>query len=242
MNISRKLLEVSPRFHDGFRNLKHRIKSPNHLHGLLKGILSQRKGWTFFQAGANDGVLDDPYREFILTQRAEGVLVEPWPNFFQKLKTNYAYSASRLCFLNAAVSYPAERMTFYSLDPQKSDACGLVASAVGLETGLDRAPLEALLKKHGIKEDIIISRKIQGYPIEDLIDIAGYSSVDVLFLDLEGYESVVLQSYDDLILKPKIISFESKHLSNKDDIFRILESRGFKLLHAAKDTVAIREW
>lgn len=242
MSITNKLLDLSPRLHDGFRNLKHKVASPNHLHKLLQDILSQRQGWTFFQAGANDGVLDDPYREFILSQRAEGVLVEPWPNFYQKLKRNYAYSATRLCFLNAAVSYPAERMTFYSLDPIKSEACGLVASAVGLETGLERAPLEALLKKRGINEDIIVSRKVQGYPIEDLIDMAGYRSVDVLFLDLEGYESVVLKNYDDEVLKPKVISFESKHLFNKDDIFRLLENRGFKLLHAAKDTVAVRGW
>lgn len=242
MNYTNYLLKYSPKLHNILRVLKHKVGSPNELHRLLSRILLQKKGWTFLQAGANDGVLDDPYREFILRQDAPGILVEPWNPFFHDLRYNYRHASHRLTFLNAAVTYPSGKLTFYSIDTEKATKLGLDASIAGMETGLDRRPLELLLQKQGIVDDIIISRDVLGLRIEEMIEISGYHKVDVLFLDLEGYEKVVLREYDDDRLKPKVISFESKHLEDKEDIFKSLQRRGFKLFHAAKDTVAVRDW
>lgn len=235
------LLRYSPLTYDISRGAKHRLRSPNQLHRQLRDILSKRRGWSFFQAGANDGVLDDPYREFIFNQGAHGVLVEPWLEFFTELRANYKHISHRLSFLNAAVSYPAQDLTFFNLNAERASALGLAPSAQGM-TGMERAPLERLLKKHGITEDIIISRTVRGYTIETLLKLAGYDRVDVLFLDLEGYEETVLSSYDDERLQPKVLGFESKHLKEKQMVFSQLEKRGFTLVHGEKDTLALRDW
>ena len=59
----------------------------------------------FVEIGAYDGIAGDPIRRLILTNPGwKGVLVEPQPDAFRKLKQNYAGEVSRLHVLNAAIS------------------------------------------------------------------------------------------------------------------------------------------
>ncbi len=53
---------------------------------LLKEQLSRSEPFFFIQVGANDGVLDDPIRALILEYRLAGLLIEPLPDIFEKLK------------------------------------------------------------------------------------------------------------------------------------------------------------
>lgn len=46
----------------------------------------------FIQIGANDGLRNDPVREFIIRDRWQGILVEPLPAVFAMLQHNYAYA------------------------------------------------------------------------------------------------------------------------------------------------------
>src|SRR5262245_11123069 len=60
---------------------------------------------TFLQVGANDGLRNDPIREFVVRDRWSGLLVEPLPDVFEMLQRNYRHvQGGRLVFVNAAVS------------------------------------------------------------------------------------------------------------------------------------------
>src|SRR5262245_60660582 len=60
---------------------------------------------TFVQIGANDGLRNDPIREFVIGHEWSGIFVEPLPNVFELLKHNYRRVRDRkLVFVNAAIS------------------------------------------------------------------------------------------------------------------------------------------
>ena len=66
---------------------------------------------TLVQIGANDGIVDDPLREFLLRGLWRGVLVEPVPYLFERLRRNYS-SRPDLAFANVAIASQRGHMPF----------------------------------------------------------------------------------------------------------------------------------
>src|SRR5438046_1263614 len=59
---------------------------------------------TFIQVGASDGMMNDPIREFVVSGRWRGLLVEPVPHSYKQLVHNYSHvRGGRLKLLNRAV-------------------------------------------------------------------------------------------------------------------------------------------
>ena len=54
----------------------------------------------FIQVGANDGEYADPLHSFIVNYPWHGILVEPQPDIFARLRKNYAAMKNRLIFEN----------------------------------------------------------------------------------------------------------------------------------------------
>src|SRR6266700_5808911 len=84
-----------------------------------------RGGPVFFvQIGANDGMHGDPLRSLILKHASwGGILVEPVPYAFERLKKNYA-GRSNLHFENVAVSDCAGFMPFYYVSEAALNSIG----------------------------------------------------------------------------------------------------------------------
>src|SRR4051812_34422848 len=72
---------------------------------LLKMVLSGGKtqDFTFIQIGANDGVSNDPIRRYVVEYGFKGVLIEPQPDVFTRLKANYS-GMPGITFENAAIA------------------------------------------------------------------------------------------------------------------------------------------
>jgi methyltransferase FkbM-like protein len=77
---------------------------------------------TFVEIGAHDGARSDLLRSFILNRRWTGVMVEPVPYLFDRLRRNYE-SLDRVAVENAAISDADCRKPFYELrhvrDPER---------------------------------------------------------------------------------------------------------------------------
>ena len=58
----------------------------------------------FVQVGANDGSFVDPIRPYIVECGWRGILIEPQPDVFEKLVSNYADYKEQLAFENVAIS------------------------------------------------------------------------------------------------------------------------------------------
>ena len=76
---------------------------------ILDNILTANSVVNFIQVPSNDGVTGDPINCFVNNNNWHGVLVEPIPFLFEKLKINYDQRKENLQFLNCAVSAEEEK-------------------------------------------------------------------------------------------------------------------------------------
>ena len=72
----------------------------------------------FVQIGAMDGVVDDPLREHVLASGWRGLLVEPLPDMFERLRANYA-GREGLRFERTAIVDRSGPVEMFRVDPQQ---------------------------------------------------------------------------------------------------------------------------
>jgi FkbM family methyltransferase len=90
----------------GYRldKLKDTVKAPiDMLDLLLTKVSADRPDFFCVQNRANNGLTDDPIRQFVAKYHWHGVLVEPQPQVFQQLLKNYEQE-KQLTFENAAIA------------------------------------------------------------------------------------------------------------------------------------------
>jgi FkbM family methyltransferase len=90
----------------GYRieKLRDAVKAPiDVLDLLLTKLSAERPDFFFVQIGANNGLTDDPLRQFVTKYHWHGVLVEPQPQVFQQRLKNYELE-KQLAFENAAIA------------------------------------------------------------------------------------------------------------------------------------------
>lgn len=204
---------------------------------------------TVIQVGANDGITHDPIHKFIKRDGWKGILLEPQKNVFSTLA--YVYHKNKdIITLNAALDKQDGERAIYkigfsearwasgltSFDKttiQKAFTSGYVA-AKAAEEGLT-VPTE---EQHRIKAELVtlISPKT-------LLEKYNIHQIDLLQIDTEGYDFEIIKMFDLTQIKPELIVFESKHLSDKDKItcFEYLKSYDYQLKTFGANTVALQK-
>jgi len=93
--------------------------------------LANRRGRDvfFLQVGANDGLMDDPIHFLVRKYGWCGVLLEPDPQLFERLKENYS-GVDGPILVNAALSPINGKTTFYRIrmDEKMPNWCALLGS------------------------------------------------------------------------------------------------------------------
>ena len=237
-----EILRQWPCVFDGARTLSRWLGRSDRLFLVLGEALSKLGGdWTFLQAGAHDGLRNDPFREFIISHRgARGVLVEPWPVYFERLRCNYRRQAHRLSFLSCVITYPPQVVEFHSfteafVNRHKLDPILLSTAA------LEKAHLYKQVRAELLDDYSIVTRRLPGRTVEEIMQLSGHDRLDALFLDLEGHEPNVLMNVDLEKLHTRLIVYESKHLgADAAQVESRLRSLGFQLQACEDDTLAVR--
>jgi len=154
----------------------------------------------FIQVGANDGVRNDPLREFILSGAWTGLLVEPGDDQNARLHAAYA-GIPGATIVDVAIWSECGRRPFHIVEG--ADAL----SSFSLETILRHEP------KYDDLRGMIRSIEVETLTLDALADGHGVSDPDVVVVDAEGCDDVVLGSFDLEARRPKLILFEHVHLS-----------------------------
>lgn len=235
----REFLLQQPRLFDLAKQVGRAAGRRTRLNAFLHRLLPRDEAVSFLQAGANDGITNDPYREFILRANFRGVLVEPAPYPFRRLRANYAHKDG-LHFADCLITYPpADRMDFYTF------AEGFLAGRddarhLSMLSSLSREQLARELAGDEAGRTHIITTQVAGQTIEQLMLRHGFSSFDCLFIDIEGYEPRVLLSLDYAVVRPRMIAFESLHLGPAyDEVRAHLAGKGFRLFEFDQEMIAV---
>ena len=205
---------------------------------LLRAFAAQYPRARFVEIGANDGVTADPLHRLITTTAWRGVLAEPVPHLFAELERTYAGN-SRLSLANVAVAELDGTKPFYHLPwlPPKEQP----ANWWDMVGSLDEAHVRRFAS--AIDDD---GHEVQITPVEcvtlaTLMRRHGLAAIDLLLLDTEGYDWTLLRSFDLAELRPRLVIYESRHLSERDrsDSERAMRALDYELLSLGFDTWAL---
>lgn len=189
---------------------------------------------TFVQIGSNDGHKHDPLRTAILRHSWSGVMVEPVPYVFARLRQNYA-GFPNLRLENVAVASAEGTLPFYYLR-QTSDA--------GLPSWYDELG--------SFRKDVLLSHKYRIPDIESrmvatdipcvtfasLCDRNGIAAPDLVHIDTEGYDHEIVKTIDFEHRRPALLIYEHKHLddSQRQECQGLLRAHGYDLFEEKADT------
>lgn len=169
----------------------------------------------FIQIGSNDGDQLDPLKDAIRTKNWKGIMVEPVPYVFEKLKLRHGNNP-RLTLENIAISRQAGVMPFYHLRNAE-------------EQGLEKPPRwydalgsfskEVVLKHEDLIPDLrerLTESNVNVTTFDELCSRNNVKQVDLIHIDTEGHDFEILKTIDLPRYRPKLVIYEHHHLNPVD--------------------------
>ena len=211
-------------------HLSHPAPSIDILDLAIRDLMSRQPNIFFLQIGAHDGVSYDPIHNYVRRFHWKGLLVEPQPAIFAKLRENYR-EETQLLFENSAIS-------------QRDGAIDLHCfENAGVE---DHASMLASTRKHYLEfngdnqRGALKTITVPALTLESLLLKHRVERVNLLQIDTEGFDFEIIKMIDFKRMKPEIIHYENNFLNRrqKSECSRILGEQNYALLNLGIDTIA----
>jgi FkbM family methyltransferase len=204
---------------------------------VIAHLMLARPSVFFIQIGANDGMTTDPLYKFVTQYNWEGILVEPIPEIFQMLKTNYKQQQKNLKFLNMALGERDELRTLYTI---RTDANSFQKADI-----YSSFYKESVLAQTEWIPDVanrIVERQVRCISIDTLLNEAAGREIDLLLMDTEGYDFAILKMIDFVRLRPAVICYEHVFMSKAqhEEAASLLFGQGYRVTRGNLDTIAYR--
>ena len=203
------------------------------------------KDFFFIQIGANDGITGDNLTRYIKKYNWKGILVEPVPFVFERLKINYR-DFSNLIFENSAISTHTGFAKFYSIAERDLNNNNLFEHyndfKIDQLSSFEKATLMKHTYMHPDFQNLIIETEIATLNITDLLSKHNVEKIDLLQIDTEGFDFKLLISIDFHKVSPSILIFEHQHMKQEDykKLLNKLKKYGYKNYKYNWDTVSIK--
>jgi FkbM family methyltransferase len=202
---------------------------------LLELQWARSRDFVVVVVGAFDGVENDPVSRFVRGRDCRGVLVEPQPSAFERLRGNFA-GFPRIELVNAAIDEMSGSRVLYS-----------VPAASGLPPWIEQ--IASFSRDHLAKHEAqapglsarIVEQLIRTVSFGDLLDEYRLEHIDVLQIDAEGMDGEMLRWFPFERMRPGVLHYEKAHLSGDEDraVRTRLEGFGYKVFEADSPTDAM---
>ena len=202
---------------------------------LLDTLFKDKKINNIIQIGANDGIRFDILNSYIKKYKTKSILVEPIKENYEKLKKNYE-DCNFISFENSAISINNEISFLYKVNEK------YIKNYDDHIPGITSFNKEHLLK-HGVKNRHIICENVSSINMKDLITKHQLKSLDLLYVDAEGYDGkIVIDFLNTTNIKPVII-LEFIHIRNIifESLIQILEENRYKLFTIGENLLCYPE-
>lgn len=190
---------------------------------------------TFVQIGSNDGRKHDPIHQAVMSASWSGVMVEPVPYVFKRLRENYG-SFSRIRLENVAVAVESGFLPFYHVPqadeneqlPSWYDELGSFKKEVVLKHA-DRIPN---------LENRLACIEVPCVTFAELCARNGITAVDLIHTDTEGYDYEIIRSLDLDRVRPILMIYEHKHFdeATRKACKNLLQSAEYVSFEEGSDT------
>jgi len=212
---------------------------------LIQLELFKNQHFNFVQVGANDGQQSDPLYEIIKKHEISGILLEPVPNIFEKLKYNYASSNlvknKKIILENIALTPEGDSgdILFYKFcDTHQDDNNNLS----GYST-TDKDKLINIRESLGI-DNQIDEIKVNYESVPFFLKKRGLNNINLLVLDAEGMDIDILMAFLKCENFPNIIYMEILDQSC-DKIMKAVNQlieNGYRIGGDQSDLIAYRKF
>lgn len=224
------------RAHQG-RRVQARLAGPR----LIRAFGEAYPRAVFIEIGANDGQQHDHLRPMILERDWHGVMVEPVPYVFERLRRNYGM-IDRVALENAALGDHDGSVPFYHLAPVADRAGeGLPEWYDGIGS-LSRA---AVLGHAAMIPDIeqrVVETEVPSLTFETLCARHAIGAVDLILIDTEGHDHMILAQIDFAVHRPALVVYEHYHLrvDDRTACLKRMRDHGYETMEEGFDTWCLR--
>lgn len=182
---------------------------------LEKHIREVKSDFFVVQIGANDGKMADPLHSSVRRYGWQGIFVEPVTYLYNKLIENYK-GCEGLVFENIAIAKHDGEVEFYQFpqELEKEDEFPFWAPGMGSLLEPFVSPGHTTLKSRNFK---MIKKKTPCLAYNSLLVKHDVEKVDLLQIDIEGYDGELLTGMDFSGVKPKFIRYEDRHIQRVYD-------------------------
>ena len=202
---------------------------------LLKILFEERKINNLIQIGANDGQRFDILNFYIKKYQTKSLLVEPIKENFEKLKQNYQ-DCNFVSFDNSAISVGDEISYLYKV---KNQYIKNYSDHIPGITSFDKNHLI----KHGVKNNHIVRESVNSISVKDLISKNNLNSLDLLFIDAEGYDGKIAIDFLLTASILPIIILEYIHIDSDifKDLINLLDTKKYNILSLNENLICYPE-
>jgi FkbM family methyltransferase len=201
---------------------------PGFFKAYIPDLLESNPDFFFVQVGAHDGVGMDPLRQSILAHHLRGLLIEPLPDAFSRLRENYR-SEPQLLFENVAIGDDPGHIPFYrARSGEGGEKWQVLAS-------FDRGHLT----KHGVPPACIEEIRVEVDTLPSVLRKRQIQHVTLLQIDAEGQDYQIVKSAMDAGIRPKLINYESGNLEPTvgNACKHMLYNLGYRFIDVGIDTL-----
>ncbi|MCH2146135.1 MAG: FkbM family methyltransferase [Phycisphaerales bacterium] len=189
------------------RYIKELISPQDRLFRKVVGRIARKPDFKFVQIGSNDGKRADPLYPYIRKHGWSGIMVEPVPYLFERLKANHA-GRDNLTLRNVAVSSEGGVMTFYYFKEHGDQTDWTSGNGLG---SFNREHAYHVRSQIPGFEENLTEMEIETITFTDLVE--GLDHIDLLHIDTEGYDFEIIKTIDFELHSPSAILYESACLN-----------------------------
>jgi FkbM family methyltransferase len=204
---------------------------------IIRAFAETNPAAFFVEIGANDGEQHDHLRPILERWPWRGIMVEPVPYVFERLKRNYG-KQDLVVLENAAIADRDGELPFYHLaQASESERPELPQ----WYDGIGSFSRDAVLNHAGYVPDIeqrLVRTNVPCLTFESLCRKHGVERVDLLLIDTEGYDHEILKNIDWKVHRPRLVVYEHYHLDPADRARTQsrLEQLGYEIKEEGFDT------
>jgi len=211
-------------------HLSHKAPSIDILDLAIRDLMSRVADIFVLEIGAHDGVSYDPIHSYVTRFHWRGLLVEPQPAIFQKLKENYR-DEKQLLFENSAIARTDGSIELHCFENANAE---------------DHASMLTSSRKHYLvlngdsHRGALKTLTVPALTLASLLAKHHVERVNILQIDTEGFDFEIIKMIDFKRMKPEIIHFENNFLNRrqKSECSRMLSDQNYSLLSLGFDTIA----
>ena len=221
-----------------YHRLQRRLASKQ----LLRAFAEAHPEAVFVEIGSNDGDQHDHLRPHILERAWSGIMVEPVPYVFERLRRNYG-DLERVQLANVAIADEDGTVPFHHLvappDDLAAEKLPAWYDAIG---SLSRAAVLSHADRFPDLENRLVTTDVPSLTYRTLLDRHRVEHVDLLLIDAEGLDWHILESIDLRAGPPRMLIYEHYHLSRADRARagKHLRAHGYETMEEGFDTFCVR--